>query len=160
MTNAQALSKQTSEKKERGIGPMGTVARIATGLGLFGLAAWAGLRGDLQWYEVFMGLAGRPAVVMAIVVVSKRVLGTSSDLEATGPAGTFINLTIIAALFVTPFTTDIAYIFYGVPMFLAAWRGYPGCEVLAISNFVLRRGDELGCPWFWPIDTFEAQSTR
>ena len=44
-------------------------------------------------------------------------------------------------------------------MFLAAWRGYPGCEVLAISNFVLRRGDELGCPWFWPFDTLEAHLT-
>ena len=127
---------------------------------MLGLAAWAGLRGDLQWYEVFVGLVGLPAVVMTIVVVTKQILGTSSYLQATGPVGTFINLAIIVALYSNPFTTNIAFMFYGVPMFLAAWRGYPGCEVMAISNFVLRRGDALGCPWFWPIDTFEAHSTR
>ena len=90
-----------------------------------------------------MGFAGLPAIMMAIVVVNRRILGTSSYLEATGPAGTIINLAIIAALFLTSFTTDIAFIFYGVPLFLAAWRGYPGCEMLAISNFVLGRDDEL-----------------
>ena len=160
MATAQALSGETDANKQRGIGPIGTVARIATGLGLFGLATWAGVRGELQWYEVFVGLVVLPAIVMAGVLVSKRILGTSSYLRATGPVSTFINLAIIVALFANPFTTNIAYIFYGVPMFLAAWRGYPGCEMFAISNFVLRRGDELGCPWFWPIDTFEIRLTQ
>ena len=143
-------------RAERGIGSMGTIARVATGLGLLFLAGLAAHRGDLQWFEAFIGLIGLPLLVMGIVVATKRILGTSSYLQATGSIGTLVNLSIIAALFVVPWTTEIAYFFYGIPMFIAAWRGYPGCEMLAMSNLVLRRQDELGCPWFWPIDTLEA----
>jgi hypothetical protein len=38
---------------------------------------------------------------------------------------------------------------------LAAARGYAGCEVLAISNWVLRRDDQIGCLVFGPVDTAE-----
>ena len=154
------MREQEGAKEQRDIGPLGTVARLATGLGLLSLAGWAGYRGDLQWYDAFLGLVGLPAIVMVIVIASQRALRTSAYLNATGPVGTLINLGIIAALFIVPWTTNTAYLFYGVPMFLAAWRGYPGCEVLAISNFVLRRRDELGCAWFWPIDTLEVKLAR
>jgi len=40
-------------------------------------------------------------------------------------------------------------------MVLAALRGYTGCEVLAISNWLLRRDDQVGCVVFWPIDILE-----
>ena len=97
---------------------------------------------------------------MATVLTAKRLLCTSVHLNATGPVGTLINLGTIVALFAISWTTEIAYFFYGIPMFLAAWRGYPGCELMAISNFVLRRNDELGCPWFWPLDTVESRLAR
>ena len=156
----QQISKQVREDPGRAIGPAGTIARLATGLWLVSAAGWAAQRGDLGWYEAFLGFVGFPVIVMLIVMASQRVLGTSSYLRATGPIGTAINLGIIAVLFLVPYTSDIALIFYGVPMFLAAWRGYPGCEVLAISNFVLQRRDELGCPWFWPIDAAETRLSR
>jgi hypothetical protein len=40
-------------------------------------------------------------------------------------------------------------------MILAALRGRAGCEVTAISNWVLRRDDQVGCPVFTPIDSIE-----
>jgi hypothetical protein len=40
-------------------------------------------------------------------------------------------------------------------MLLAAARGYAGCEVLAISNWLLRRDDQVGCMRFAPIDHVE-----
>ncbi len=147
-------------ERRRAIGRVGTIARLATGGGLIALIVWAATRGDLLVHEVFLGVVGLPVIVIATVLTVKRVLGTSAHLSATGPVGTLTNFGMIVALFAVPGTSEIAYFFYGIPMFLAAWRGYPGCEMMAISNFVLRRQDELGCPWFWPIDTLESRFAR
>ena len=150
-------TQDTVGTRRRSIGPVGTVARLVTGGGLIALIVWAVTRGDLQVHEVFLGVVGLPLIVMATILTVKRVLGTSAYLNAAGPVGTLSNLGIIVALFAVPWTSEIAYFFYGIPMFLAAWRGYPGCEMMAISNLVLRRRDELGCPWFWPIDALESR---
>jgi hypothetical protein len=40
-------------------------------------------------------------------------------------------------------------------MLIAAIRGYAGCESLAISNWILKRDDQLGCLFFSPIDFVE-----
>jgi hypothetical protein len=50
--------------------------------------------------------------------------------------------------------------FVGTSMLLAAARGYAGCEVLAISNWLLRRDDQLGCMVFAPADLAESQLRR
>ena len=42
-------------------------------------------------------------------------------------------------------------------MLVAAARGYAGCEVLAVSNWLLMRNDQIGCALFWPIDALEAR---
>ena len=42
-------------------------------------------------------------------------------------------------------------------MLVAAAYGYAGCEVLAVSNWLLRRDDQIGCAVFWPVDTMEAR---
>jgi hypothetical protein len=57
-------------------------------------------------------------------------------------------------------TGDAAVIFVGTSMLLAAARGYAGCEVLAISNWVLRRDDQVGCIVFAPVDLAESQLRR
>jgi hypothetical protein len=46
-------------------------------------------------------------------------------------------------------------VFYGTSMLLAALRGYAGCEVLAASNWLLGRDDQVGCLVFSPIDHLE-----
>jgi len=53
------------------------------------------------------------------------------------------------------FTSDAALIFYGASMLLAAARGYAGCEVLAVTNWLLRRDDQVGCVLFAPVDALE-----
>ncbi|MGH7862504.1 MAG: hypothetical protein ACREOS_09730, partial [Candidatus Dormibacteraceae bacterium] len=53
------------------------------------------------------------------------------------------------------FTSGAALVFYGASMLLAAARGYSGCEVLAVSNWVLRRDDQVGCMVLSPIDRLE-----
>jgi hypothetical protein len=55
------------------------------------------------------------------------------------------------------FLSDAALYFYGAAMLLAAVRGYGGCEVLAVSNWLLRRDDQVGCVLFWPVDALEAR---
>jgi hypothetical protein len=46
---------------------------------------------------------------------------------------------VFLALYLPEPTSDAALIFYGASMLLAALRGYAGCEVLAVSNWRLRR---------------------
>lgn len=53
-------------------------------------------------------------------------------------------------------TSDAALLFYGASMLVAAVRGTAGCEVLAVSNWLLHRDDQIGCALFWPIDHTEA----
>jgi hypothetical protein len=57
---------------------------------------------------------------------------------------------------VTPWTSHPTFVFLGASMLLAAWRGYAGCETLAISNWLLRRDDQVGCILFTPLDKLEA----
>ena len=45
-------------------------------------------------------------------------------------------------------------------MVLAALRGYAGCEVLAISNWLLRCDDQVGCVVFTPVDALERRRQR
>ena len=42
--------------------------------------------------------------------------------------------------------------------YLAAWRGQPGCEITVISNAILQRDDQVGCPVFYPIDAAESSA--
>ena len=68
-----------------------------------------------------------------------------------------LNLAVIVALVSNDFTGGGATIFYATTMLIAAWRGQPGCEMTVISNLILRRDDQIGCPTFTPIDEVEAR---
>lgn len=121
------------------------VGHIARG---FHPAAWA------------LGLVGFPAVLLTGQWLRTR--HGQAPLRATGPAGHAVNAAVFIALYATPWyapalsvTSDAALIFYGASMVLAAVRGYAGCEVLAASNWLLRRDDQVGCLLFAPIDHAE-----
>jgi hypothetical protein len=43
---------------------------------------------------------------------------------------------------------------------VTALRGYRGCEVLALSNWLLRRDEQVGCVVFFPIDQLEHHLRR
>ncbi len=84
-----------------------------------------------------------------------RARRSPGRLEAAGPAGHVLNLAVFLALYLWEPTSDAALVFYGASMLLAALRGYGGCEVLAVPNWLLRRDDQVGCAVFWPIDRLE-----
>jgi len=135
----------------RAIGVIGTLARVVCGLGLLYLPWWDY---GLQWHDVLLGLVGFPAVVLLGQWL--RLRRTAAPLRATGVVGHLVNCGIAAVLLLTPATADAADLFYGTSLLLAALRGYAGCEVLAVSNWLLRRDDQVGCPVFLPIDAVES----
>jgi hypothetical protein len=111
----------------------------------FHLSSWA------------LGLVGLPALVLALQWLRAR--RTPTPLEATGPVSHALNLALFLALYLMEATSDAALIFYGTSMLLAALRGYAGCEVLAVSNWLLRRDDQVGCAVFWPVDHLECRAS-
>ena len=155
------------------IGPIGTAARVVLGLflvvyGLVGgtvVVSQGQLRTGFEPLGVLLGLIGFPALLLAWQWLRAR--HDTTRFEATGPVGTAINMAVFLALFLTPwyarafsFTSDAALVFYGASMWLAALRGYGGCEVLAISNWVLGRDDQVGCFVLSPVDYMERRLRR
>lgn len=156
----------------RQIGPIGTTLRAVIGLiFLVGLGIPGGVTTVGGHYEykfdvgsVVLGAVVFPAAVLAVhwLWVRRR----STPLRETGPVATGINLVVLLALFLMPwyaprlyFIATGAAVFYGVSMLLAAVRGRAGCEVTAISNWILGRDDQVGCPVFTPIDSLEHHPT-
>jgi len=66
-----------------------------------------------------------------------------------------VNCAAPALLLIVPWTSAATLLFLGSGMLLAAWRGEAGCESLAISNWLLRREDQVGCMIFSPLDRLE-----
>src|ERR687898_666673 len=124
----------------RRIGPIGTVCRLAVGLAL---------------YELILGSIALPAASVAIGLVAKRY--SSGPLRFTSPVGIAVNFVIIVVLFAIPYTAGAAALFYGTSLVIAGWRGQPDCEVTTWSNLILRRDDQIGCPCFTPLDSWEAR---
>jgi hypothetical protein len=150
--------------RRRAIGPVGTVSRTVVGIVLLGSVVWGEHRAFVPaaWA---LGLVGLPTALLMGQWV--RALRNPAPFQATGPVGVALNAGVFFALYLTPFnapaigfTSDAALIFYGASMWLAAARGYAGCEVLAISNWVLLRDDQVGCFVFGPVDHLERRGGR
>jgi hypothetical protein len=154
--------------QRRHIGGIGTAARVILGLAFVVLGLTGGrvsvMHGQVgigfEPLSVAVGLLGFPAVVLAWQWIRARIVPTR--LQATGPGSTALNMFVLAALLLTPlyapglsFTSVAALIFYGASMLLAALRGYSGCEVTAISNWILGRDDQVGCLVLSPVDDLE-----
>jgi hypothetical protein len=131
------------------------VDRAGGWVGVFGSSS-AGIRPE-SW---LLGMVGIPAVVL--LWQWQRARRNPAPLRATGAWGHTINNAVILAVLLTPWyapplaiTFEAAFIFYGASMLLAAVRGYGGCEVLAVSNWLLSRDDQVGCTFFAPVDLAE-----
>ena len=146
--------------RTRVIGTAGTAARIVVGVVLLGsVVSGEASRG---WHPAAWVLALLVFPAAALAAAWLRGRRHPAGLRATGPAGHAVNAAVFAALYATPwyapllgFTSDAALIFYGASMLLAAARGYAGCEVLAVPNWLLRRDDQVGCIVFAPVDALE-----
>jgi hypothetical protein len=141
--------------KSRRIGPVGTTTRLVAAAGLLYLAFFDGTSWGLEWYDAAVGLALLPAAVIAFGLVARRY--ASGPVRFTGSAGTTANCLLIVGLAVNPYTAGGAALFYGATLLVAAWRGQPGCEASVVSNAILGRDDQIGCPVFSPIDDAEAR---
>jgi hypothetical protein len=149
---------------EREIRVAGTIARLIVGAIFVGSVIPGHMRAfhPLPW---ILGLVVFPGLALGSQWL--RVRYTSSRLQATGPVAQLLNIAVFFALYLTflyapswTFTSDAALLFYGTSMLLAAARGYAGCEVLTISNWVLGRNDQIGCLLFGPLDAIEARRHR
>jgi hypothetical protein len=151
--------------RSRAIGPAGTAARILLGGYLVGSVIEAEISAGFTPLLWAVGLLAFPGVLLAAQWARARRGG--GRLHATGPVAHLVTLAAFMALTLIPeynraidVTGDAAVIFVGTSMLLAAARGYAGCEVLAISNWLLRRDDQLGCMVFAPVDLAETQLRR
>jgi hypothetical protein len=139
----------------RRIGPIGTTTRLLAAVGLLYLALFDGTSWGLEWYDAAVGLGILPAAVIAFGLTARRY--ASGSVRFTGSAGTTANCLVILALAVNPYTAGGAALFYGATLLLAARRAQPGCEGTVLSNWILGRDDQLGCPVFSPIDEAETR---
>ena len=160
MTSGETAGRERVSGTRR-IGALGTAARVLVAAVFLA----PGLAGRFDPEDVVVGLLVFPAVLL--VWQRWRSRRTPARLDATGPRGFALNAAVFAALYLTPLyaplltpTSDGVLIFYGASMLLAAVRGYAGCEVLAISNVLLRRDDQVGCLLFSPIDASERRLRR
>lgn len=151
--------------RHRQIGVAGTVARVVVGGALLGSVVYGHLAGDFRPAPWVLGLVGFPALLLGWQWLRSR--RTHARFEATGPVAHVLNIAVFLALYLTPFyapalsvTSDAALLFYGASMLLAAIRGYAGCEVLAFSNSLLGRDDQIGCLVFAPVDFVERAAHR
>lgn len=141
--------------KTRRIGPIGTTTRLVGAAVLLYLAFFDGANWGLEWYDLAVGLGVLPAAMIAFGLGARRL--ASGPVRFTGSAGTTANCLVLIVLAVNPYTAGGAALFYGSTLLVAAWRGQPGCEGTVISNAILGRDDQLGCPVFSPIDEAEAR---
>ena len=153
------MTMSNSLGEQRAIGTIGTIGRVIVGLFLILVPIWGpGWWGDgVQWHEAALGLLGFPAAMLALQLA--RLQYATEKLRATSGLWFCLNFAVGAVLFSIPSTRDAAALFFGASLLLAAARGYAGCEVTAISNWLLRRDDQVGCVVFSPIDEIEIRLT-
>ena len=146
----------------RDIGPFGSSARLLVGLLLVGLIVYGQLAssGHLTPVTWVLGLLGFPALVLAWHVW--RIRRNPAPFSDTSPLSFVLSLALPLAFYLTGwlvpplwFTSDATLIFVGSSLLLAALRGTSGCEFLALSNWLLRRHDQIACAVFTPIDSLE-----
>ncbi len=162
---------QLSRHGQRQIGSVGTAFRVVLGVVLlfFGVQGSRFMLIHGHFRFAFDGLSVLLGIGLAAVVLAGHWLllrNRSTPLRATGVIGTTINFFVIVALLFTPsyapplyFVGGAAAVFYGASLLLAAVRGTTACELLTISNWVLGRDDQVGCPVLTPIDNLEIRRT-
>lgn len=158
-----AAQHTSNTKKRRPIGPWGTAARLVVGGYLAGTVVYGSFTGTgtfdpLSW---LLGLVVFPGALLGWQ--AWRASRHPHRLVAfTGPLGHLATAAVFLILYGTnwyappiDFVSDAALLFFGSSMLLAAHRGYAGCEVLSISNWLLRRDDQLGCMLFDSVDRLD-----
>lgn len=154
-----------SPGRRRAIGPLGTIARFVGGGAMVATVVVGHATGTFQPLPWLVGLVVLPAI--AVAAQAFRARRDLPPLRMTGPLSAVLTLAVFLALWLTPYyapalwaTSDAALLFFGGSMLLASLRGYAGCEILAVSNWLLRRDDQVGCIVYSPIDRLEQAMAR
>lgn len=144
----------------RRIGPWGTAARIVAAAGAF---AWAlavphnhplgNVPGTgTLWWNLLLGVL----VIPGSATIALRLRGRAAAPLRAGHAAQCLT---VCAFFALAQVLPVAmFVTLGVNFVVQVVRGDGGCELLAISNWLLRRSDRLFCLVFTPIDAREARS--
>ena len=161
----ESFWKQKGQWNNRDIGPIGTMARLGIGLWLAGSVVYGQLATRFvpathSFASWALGLIGFPALVLAWHWW--RIRRNSARFQDTNPLIIALGVALPLALYFTwwyapafSVTSDAVLLFVGGSMVLAALRGYAGCELLSLSNWLLRRYDQIACAFFTPIDYLE-----
>ncbi len=136
----------------RAIGPVGTLGRLALGVFFLGpcLLLWA----PPGPFDPVLGLVLFPAAF--VLAQGAYQASAGKRLEATGPVAMTVNVALAVLLLSIDATRSATAIFLGASFLLAAYRGYAGCEATAISNWIMRRDDQMGCVILAPFDAVDA----
>jgi hypothetical protein len=116
-----------------------------------------GFEWGMRWYDVVVGAVALPAIMLGFGLAARRY--APGDVRFMGVAGTLLNGAVLIAL-ANPYTGGGAALFYGAMILIAVTRGQAGCEGTVLSNWILDRNDQIGCPAFTPIDMAEARFRR
>lgn len=136
-------------RSQRAIGPIGTTVRILLGIAAFVSAFF--LDRPRGW-QVAVGLVVMPAAFMAWQVIRAR---WSPEPARQPEFGLLVSIVLGVALLGPEPTRPAALLFGGVSLLVAGIRGYAGCEVTAIGNWLLGRDDQIGCVVLSPVDLAE-----
>jgi len=155
-------TRPTEAKTGRQIGSWGTTSRLLLG-GIFIYAAFNMMRLNLAsgewtrlsngWDDAIIGLVAFPAAVFLVLVLRGP---NAPPVRFYGARGYGLNFLIWAVAWaLAPIPTAL---FGGMTQLLAAARGYAGCELFAVSNWLGRRDDQIACPVHSSIDAWEARA--
>ena len=159
---AEILADDQETRPHRDIGPIGTATRLVVGLLLVSLIVYGQLSssGHLAPTTWALGLIGFPALVLAWHFW--RIRRNPVHFHDASPLSFVLSIALPLAFYLTGwlvpplwFTSDATLIFVGSSLLLAALWGKAGCEFLALSNWLLRRSDQMACAIFTPIDSLE-----
>ena len=161
----QLLWKQREQWTGKEIGPIGTIARLGLGLVFVGSVVHGQLATHLALGAWALGLIGFSALML--VWHWWRIHRNPVPFRDTSPLSFVLSIALPLALYFTwwyaptlAMTSDAVLIFVGTSMVLAALRSYAGCELLALSNWLLHRTDQMACAVFTPIDSLEQRGSR
>lgn len=136
--------------RARKIGLLGTAARL-------GVGTWFIVRAFQIGVSPLDAVFG-PVAANLVVIAALRLRGRSAPpLRMTGPISHLVNL-VVGLTMLNVFDVP-ALLFVGSASLLAAVRGYGACEMFAVSNWLRRRDDQFGCPFYLPVDVVDQQLT-
>ncbi len=145
-----SISTQLAEPKTaRQIGKWGTISRVALG----GLFLYLAFRHGVGTANAIIGLVLFPTAVSLALALRGR---DAPPLRFYGSGGYVLNFLIWTVAFSLAHVPTL--LFGGVAQLLAAARGYAGCELFVVSNWLRRRDDQIACPVHSLVDAAEAQA--